>query len=264
MKRLIPLLLVLAFPLFARAEWRVNPRNADQIDRYEGGRQVGAWFKGECEYYRWDGRAWIKAPAPAALPTICDPDINFGIDVQKLADCQMRILEGHYLTRGGKTREISVAEAKDLIENGLPDDRLKPWIVAPGFPADKEKQIRDDFNRSALAATHRLWTGPIDHFHMQDSATKAPLGYEAGRVHLVDHDGRLIAWAKDYQTGDFDKIEAIRRPRPIDPDKVPDLRKPKPDPVIDPLKPASWPAGAWVLAAMIGGGVLLALVRKKV
>lgn len=261
MRKLIPLLIVLALPLIGSAftGWQVNPRNPNQVDRYENWKQVGAYFKDEGRYYRLEGGRWMAAASDDK------PVANFGLDTERLESCPKRIAEGHFLTHAGRTREISIAEACDLIEKGLPDDRHKPWIVAPGLPPDKEKQIRDDFDRSALASTHRLWTGPANHFHMLDTETKQPLGYAPGQVWMVAADGELLARASTYNgPEDFAALqaEAIRRPKPLDPDKTPDIRKPKqPDgPRIDPLNPKTWTSGDIACGGLCGLVLLRLLV----
>lgn len=282
-----------ASPAVAGYYWRPHARNADQLDLLKKGFydfHAGAYFRSEGKYYPRLGEGWGKAMAPPiAVPAawaVAKPERvaakdetvvaapieqNFGIDLDMYEKCRKRQAEGHFLTLGGETVQITKEQAAEFAEKGLPDDRDKPWLVAVGSEA-QTKRVREDFYKDLeLSAKYRLWAGPPDHFHLLDSDNKAPLGYRSKvdpTLHLVQADGKVTAIQEGYD-GPKD-LEAIRRPKPFDPDKVPDPRKPeprkpdpdKPAPLVTPDMLAKVPTSVWVLAGLLAIVLGMRVMRK--
>lgn len=254
-------------------EWR-DSQWPDQIDLYQQGRVIGVYVPSKDTYWSWDGRTWGPASAPPiVLPASARVTAqNYGIDLAGLSHSTRYSIKG---------KEVSREEVFDAITQGLPDDRNKLRFTAIGSK-ERTKAIMQDFyadeNKSLADACLFASVDPADpkqNWSLRDLETgkissKIPTNGEvvlyitqpsgkvihgqdgyAGKSELaaVREDPRMkaaIAGPRDYG--------AIRKAKPYDPAKDPDLRKleplPKPaDPKapVDPSQPAKIPAPAILL-----------------
>lgn len=249
--------------------WKVNGTNPEQVDLFDNGRQVGAWFHADGKYYSATGAEWVERDPPpgAPAPPLGKVEQNFGLDLSQLEHRQ-----GVFLHDASGERQVSREEAADVIQNGLVDDRHKLQLTF--ISADKGR--REAFLKAAASVTGLgevvARAVPPDYLGLQDSETGKPLFQVAGdTVYLQKPDGQVLARMGGVRSGDFDlpvlarSLEAIRRPKPYEPDKDVDPRKPPKTP--EPVKPSpalpAWakdvPVGGWVLLglAVLGGAMAL-------
>jgi hypothetical protein len=248
-------------------EWRANVRNPDQLDLYRNGHQVGAWFQSEGKFYSSNGPTWREASPPIAAPSEGRGELvqNFGLDLDHLEKKQ-----GVYLHTKDGARQVSYEAAADVIQNGLVDDRHKLQLTF--ISGDKSK--RETFLKEATSLGDLVMRAvPPDYVGLQDSETGKPLFQVSGdTVYLQQPDGKVLARMADVKPGDLAQlakvVEGIRKPKPYEPDKDPDPRKPKvPDPSkpdASPLTPIlqSVPPAAWVLLGLVLLGGVATVARN--
>lgn len=243
-------------------EWRASKLNPDQLDLYRNGHQLGAWFHSEGKFYSSNGPTWQETTPPIAAPLDAGAEVvqNFGLDLEHFEKRQ-----GVYLHTKDGARQVTHEAAADVIQNGLVDDRHKLQLTF--ISSDKAK--REAFLKEAQVLGDLVMRAvPPDYVGLQDSETGKPLFQVSGdTVYLQQPDGKVLARMADVKPGDLAQLskvmEGIRKPKPYEPDKDPDPRKPRtPDPSKPDLSPfvASVPPAAWVLLglALLGGVAAIA------
>ena len=235
-------------------QWARHAPDSDQVDLMLNGRQIGAWSIDGQYYLPIEGERWGDAgDPPVQVPHFFrrdrKKDGNFGIKIDQLQKAQ-----GIYLHTAARPDgvKISRATAEQILQDGVPDDRSKPWIVVVGSKAKTDQVLADALKDPAMAGMFRIWAGAPGDWQLGDSETKAPLGYFAQidpTLHLVAPDGELkaaqpgyagpkdlmtlaSAWGKRecavpeaVEESSPEKAEAVRKVRPVDPAKVADPRE---------------------------------------
>lgn len=191
----------------------------------------------------------IEGASGDAYPVQPDGVWNFGVDSSKIGK-RPRFTFGEH--------EISKAEAMRLIEEGIPDDANKLRLTLIGQEADR-KRVLADLEGPQFNALKNLY---VVQAYEPSNPMIQNLGFVVGgrpTIYLQRPDGLVLHRQDEYEGAD--KLAcAIRKADPnYDPNRDPDLTKPKPCP--GPLGPGGFdltrvPVWVWVILAI---GLLLFL-----
>lgn len=266
---------VTRIPAAGGHEWRSRSDKPDELYLYRGDVQVGGWKQSERAYRAYDAirdeySAIRQAAAPVALPGETplpstplpskgsdDSGPNYGLDLDKL-----RSRSDGYWAAG---RQVSRAEAIELFGADLPADADALRVTWVGDEATGER-IRADLAGLNLRGKVTFQS------YAPDASMIRGLGFESGRLHVQAPNGAMLHWQVGHtsaqQLGDVLNAAELRRRDPLfDPNKVPDLTKPKKpsDPNNNPNgggisipPPATWPWWIWV-----GIAVAVLLIMRK-
>jgi hypothetical protein len=240
-------------------EWRQRADRPDEAYLMDRDRYLGAWIYSEKKFRYWLGDHWgekqslpqgIPEPPECLYPRLRVP--NFGLSPEKISRREKT-------TYGGQ--EISKEEGIQRLirEQGLPDDSRKNFLV---LVADNHQGL-GKILESDLASAKELadWKEAlrVKSYEADDAMIRDRDGqvmYPPG-LWFVSADGQAAGQLPGYE-GPAPLAEALRKlPSDWDPKKVPDLRKPNPNPWLPPLLPEV-PQWVWTV-----GVILLVLLILK-
>lgn len=151
-----------------------------------------------------------------------------------------------FLTDQHGTRELSKAQAREAIQNGVPDDRHKLRLTVIGTEVERKRVLadlapwQDKLLVQAYEPTH--WAVRDAGFSTKGSPT----------IYVQGPDGTVLHRQDDYNDGAAGLATAIRKADPnYRPEKDPDLRKTPAPPQPSPLSPPTWPAQVWAFFAAV-------------
>lgn len=157
-----------------------------------------------------------RTPAPGQL---FEQDVqNFGVDRTKL--CQDA--DGCYRINGQK---VSKEQLYQALQSGLSDDAGKLRLTVIGSPAETATVLADLEADPEFKNNIHVWCAGPDDWSLKDAVTGESMFQTSGKptVYLQSPDGTVLHRQDGYTKGD---ISALRKVRPYDPKKDPDVRKP--------------------------------------
>jgi hypothetical protein len=240
-------------------EWRQRADRPDEAYLMDGNRYLGAWIYSEKKFRYWLGDHWgEKQSLPHGIPEPPEclyprPQVqNFGLSPEKISSREKTTYGGREITKEEGIQRLTQ-------EQGLPDDSQKNFLVlVANNHLEAGKRLETDLATSPELAN---WKDAlrVKSYEPDDALIRDRDGqvmYPPG-LWFVSAEGKAVGQLPTYE-GPAPLAEALRKlPSDWDPKKVPDLRKPKPNPLFPPLLPEI-PQWAWTV-----GIILLVLLILK-